>query len=278
MKQILFAILLLVMCGCVAETAFAENSIPAGFSPSSLWLSKASVTAGDTVHILTTVYNSTSKKVAGDVIFLVDDVDVGTAHFELPAGVAEVVSVEWRAKTGNHVFRARIENGTDANLKQTVSLSSTETGGITFTVVAAPPPPVAIQAFNSATKAITDAASSSAPVISSVLGAVFNETENLRKGAVASLENALENEETPSQEAEQKNLVLGAETYRAPNNANTLTASISTAPTSSGFMRVLQTILLFLVSYQWVFYPLLILLLLAILYVIGKGLSRKKHT
>ncbi len=255
--------------------AIADTNISGGFPESPLWLSKSSLIDGDAVQISTPVYNAGTAKISGDAVFTVDESEIGTAHFELVAGESKIVSAAWKATEGTHTLKARMENASDVNLKQAVSLDGNVTGEISVEVAPAPPQPAIVQAISTATGAISNATAAALPVVASVGGIVFKETEQIRKSAVTSLENSLagtENSPATDNNTESQGTVLSATTYRAPS----MTASAASAPASSGLMRVLQTILLFLVSYVWIFYPLLILLMLAILYLLGKGLSRTK--
>ncbi len=249
--------------------ALADASAVAGISPGSLWLSKASVTEGNSVKIMMPVYDSDAVTVAGDAVFSVDGADVGTAHFQLNSGEAEIVSTQWKAVVGQHAISARIENTTNADAKQAVMLTGVSAGPISVDVAAAPPPPTAI-------KLIEDAASVATPAVLAASQALVNEAENLRQSAVAALSNAVANGDGQGSGEKATGLVLGAETYKTPSNV--LPAAAAASKGASGWMLILDKILLFIVSSAWIFYPLGLILMLLILFFVLKRVAGRRPT
>lgn len=253
----------------VAETASA--GIPAG----NIWLSKNAIIEKESVRIFLPVYNAGATKISGDAVFSVDTIQVGTAHFELDAGNSTIVSSTWTTTKGAHSITAELKGTVDAKTGTEVSVSA-NTQTLAVDIAERPPAPALVQALGTVANVAQNTVSVALPVVTSIANTVFKETEQLRENAIVALENSLNGTNSSPDIAPSQGLVLGAETFRAPTTDAGLMATAVTAPASEGIMRILQTILLFLVSYQWVFYPLLILILLAILYVIGKGLSRKR--
>ncbi|TAK59027.1 hypothetical protein EPO14_01765 [Patescibacteria group bacterium] len=253
----------------VAETASA--GIPAG----NIWLSKNAVIEKESVRIFLPVYNASATKISGDAIFSVDTIQVGTAHFELDAGNSTIVSSTWTTTKGAHSITARLEGTVDAKTGTEISVSA-NTQTLAVDIAERPPAPALVQALGIVASVAQNTVSVALPVVASVANTVFKETEQLRESAVVALENSLNGTTASSDATPSQGLVLGAETFRAPANNDGLMATAITAPTSEGVMRILQTILLFLVSYQWIFYPLLLLILLGLLFLIGKGMSRKQ--
>ncbi len=270
MRRILFTffVALLVFGFSSPIGARADNGVAAGLAPGSIWLSKTSLTEGDTVTIFTPVYNSSAEKITGDAVFTSDDTTIATTHFSLGAGEAQILSAKWTAVVGAHVLKAHIENSADPDLKQAVSVSGNATEGISVSVAAAPPPPLAVQILKGSVNAVSNVATEATPIVTAAAGTLFNQTEQLRKAAVASLQAALGPSDTKPQGS-----VLGAETYRAPPSG--LLASAASAPASTGIMRIIQQVLLFIVSYTWIFYPLLLISILGVLYLGGKHLARR---
>ena len=255
----------------VAETASA--GIPAG----NIWLSKNSPIEKESVRIFLPVYNAGATKISGDVIFSVDETKVGTTHFELDAGNSTVVSSPWTTTKGAHSITAHLEGTVDAKTGTEISVSA-NTQTLAVDIAERPPAPALVQALTTVASVAQNTVSVALPVVASVANTVFKETEQLRESAVVALENSLNGTNSSSDATPSQGLVLGAETFRAPTSETGLMATAVTAPASEGVMRILQTILLFLVSYQWIFYPLLLLILLGLLFLIGKSMSRKKAT
>lgn len=263
------SLFLLLIVGLPFPT-HADTGTLGGFPTALVWVSKASPVEGDTVQISTPVYNASSIKIAGDAVFTVDGKTLGKTHFELASGESKIASTAWTTTVGTHTLQALTENTSNTDSKETVSLSRNTTDTITIVVTPAPPKPIAVQILNDATSALSNITSATLPIVGSVAGTVFNQTEALRQSAATALQNSLA--DTPAQNKTQGS-VLGAETYRAPQGG--LVASVASAPSAHGAMRALKQTLLFLVSYEWIFYPLLIILLLGTLYLLGKGMSQK---
>ena len=282
MGRFLFSVSVVMLIGLlsiplqvVAETASA--GIPAG----NIWLSKNSPIEKESVRIFLPIYNASAVKISGDAIFSVDEVKVGTTHFELDAGNSTVVSSPWTTTRGAHSITARLEGTVDAKTGTEISVSA-NTQTLAVDIAERPPAPALVQALTTAADIAQNTVSVALPVVTSVANTVFKETEQLRKSAVVALENSLNGTNASSDTTQSQGLVLGAETFRAPLTSDGLMATAVTAPASEGVMRILQTILLFLVSYQWIFYPLLLLILLGLLFLIGKSMagskSRKNRT
>lgn len=270
------AMLMLIPMGACAESLSA--GIPAG----NIWLSKNTPTEGDPVRISLPVYNAGTTKISGDAIFSVDGTQVGTAHFELDVGNSTIVSSPWTATKGAHNVTARLEGAIDSKTGTGIAVSA-NTQSLPITVSERPPAPAVIQAVNTVAAVAQNTASAALPIVGSVAGAVFDKTEELRKAAAASLEMSLTESEnnTPAsltETTETKGQVLSAEIHRTPigGDGKNLAAAAITAPSSHGAMRIFEQTLLFIVSYTWVFYPLLLLILLGLLYLIAKNATRKK--
>ncbi|MES2014508.1 MAG: hypothetical protein V4437_01695 [Patescibacteria group bacterium] len=251
--------------------AHADTALSGGFPSGALWFSKTPLVEKTPVKIFTPVYNSSTEKVIADAVFTLDGTPLGTAHFEIAGGESQIVSILWTPVIGTHKVAAHIENAHGTDGTKPISLSEINTTLIDIDVAPAPPQSALIQALGGATTLVGAITSVALPVVESAAGTVFKETESLRQGVVESLQNSLgvQNDIAPSE-----GKVLGAETYRAPKSA--LTAAASTGATSSGVMRMLQQVLLFIVSYTWIFYPLLLIVLLLLLFLIGKAAGKNR--
>ena len=246
----------------------AEGGVTGGFPSGSIWLSKTTLTDGDSVQIFAAVYDAGTAKINGDTVFLVDGTAIGSVHFELNAGEAKIASLSWNAKQGTHKIEAQIQNAADTDAKSALSLSKDKTESITITVAMPPPQPAVVKILSAASTAVTSAVGAALPAVTAAAGAVFSQTENLRTKAQTALENSLG--QTPSAGTNSSGgQVLGAQ---IENNPALAAASVS------GFspFRMFKQFLLFIVSYTWLFYPVLLLILLASFYILGKALSRRK--
>lgn len=192
--QLLFLIFLIL-----PTLSFAETGLSAGFAPSSVWISRSSVTAGDSVNIFTVIYNSSEEGVSGDLIFLVDEKSIGVKHFTLTSGETQAQSLPWITSSGQHTISAKIENSLSTKTNTNQNLASKATGSITVTVKPAPPPPPptppsqTTQVLNTVVSGVQTGIASSVPVVSSVFQSIYNTTESLRTQAEKALAKQVEN-------------------------------------------------------------------------------------
>lgn len=261
----------LVFCTVVSvpHLTYAE-SITAGLPQSSVWLGTANPIGGTTVTLFTAVYNTSDQKIQGDVVFTADGTPIGTTPFELKAGESKLVSVKWIARPGSRVLSATIKNIAQGDTRQPLTVLDTTTKGITVAIAEPPPKPVLIAALNDAVQVVTEAATVATPVVVSTAHNVFETTETLRTNIIETLEKDLAKTDT---DKKSEGVVLGAETYRDDSETNI--ASAISAPASIDFLRILKQGLLFIVSFRWLFYPLLILILISGLFITGKALNRR---
>lgn len=261
----------LILCTAVSAPILVQaESITAGLPQSSVWFGTTNPIGGATVTLFTPVYNTSDQKIQGDVVFTLDDTPIGTAPFELKAGESKLVSLKWVAHSGSHTLSATIKNVVQGDTKQPLTALDTTTEGVTVAIAEPPPKPVLIAALNDAVQVVTEVAAVATPIVVSTAQNVFETTETLRTDIVENLQKDLAETEA---DKKSEGVVLGAETYRDDSEANT--ASAISAPASIDFLRILKQGLLFIVSYVWLFYPLLILILLGGLFIIGKALNRR---
>lgn len=153
-----------------------KANIPAGFVPTSVWLSRTELVSGADVRLYTVVYNSSQNALEGSVSFLIDGAEVGTAPFSLPTGDSKILSTAWTPSEGIHSVSAKISSSLDSKTKETRTLSSSTSASLSVTVAPPPPKPVALQTVDTA----SDMVASSTPVIASAVAQVTSATEALR--------------------------------------------------------------------------------------------------
>lgn len=253
--------------------AVADSSVPGGFPSGSIWLSKTILTQGDSVEIYTPVYDGTGDLISGNVVFLVDNTSIGSVQFNLADGDSQIANLSWSAIQGTHAITATIQNAIDNSTKEPIALSGEQTQEIDVSVAPAPPQPAIVQALNTVGGVAQNTIIESEPIVIQAANAVHDETETLRTAAQSALENSLSGGSGAEVTATSTGKVLGAHTYRAPGTL----AAVASAPSSFSALRILEEIALFIVSYQWVFYPLLILLVLLIIYLFAKWVSRPRQ-
>lgn len=261
----IYASLFLIVGVFFVPSFVVASQISGGFPSGSVWVSKTAVVAGESVRIFVPVYDASDGKITGDVVFLVDETTIGNSRFTLNAGETKIISFPWNTTEGTHNISAEIHNAIDSDSSAALSLSGDKTASISLTVAAAPPKPVVVQVLNAAAGVAQNAISASLPIVSAVGSTLYTETENLRTAAQTALQNSLK-QNTPA--ATHTGEVLGEETYRP-------VAAAVTAPSSFSIVRALATGALFVVSYQWIFYPILLLALLLVLYLIAKRITSR---
>jgi hypothetical protein len=240
--------------------AAAASTTSAGFAPS-LWLSKAALTEGDAVKVSTTVYNATSEAIDENVSFLVDDAVIGAKPVSLAAGASAIVSIDWKAAPGTHSLSARITDATGKTTGGPVAVADA-TAAVEVAVASAPPPPAALAAAGAAANALGDALSDAAPTVLVAAKAVADATESVR---AAGEEYFAAKAGISDGGATTAGAVLGAETQRAETGSPAASAG-SGQSTYRALYRVFASPALF--------YPVLLVLLLALLWFVVRRLSR----
>jgi hypothetical protein len=245
------------------------DTVSGGFPSNSLWLSKTHLIDGDSVEIFAPIYNSGSEKIEGNVVISVDSAAIGSVHFELGAGESKIASLAWNAKEGAHTISASIADAALSASKEGLSLSREKTESVSVTVAAAPPPPPTLQALKTAGNVLGSAVAAITPLVSSVAGSVINTTETLRTDAKSALEKSIA-ADAPSP-ANSSGEVLGAETQK-----NLASVAAATAHSNFSPVKILKQIALMIVSYAWIFYPLLLIIILFCFYILSKRIARPK--
>lgn len=256
----------------IPALSLAAQTIPAGFPAQSIWVSKANVTAGESVEIFTVVYNSSETSIRGAVTFSVDGATVGTQQFTLDSGKTAIKSTSWKATAGTHKFRASIEDVLNANGTD-VSLSGDKTEALDIAVAEPPAPSAVEQSINIISTAAKEAASTSLPLIVSAGQTIFNATENFRKAGLKFAEQV-----KSANDIEQPSTNNGktANSTAKTQNANASSTS-QNAFSLSELSKLASAGMLFVFGSRIVFYPLLCLLALGVLYLLGRMVNRPRY-
>jgi hypothetical protein len=235
----------------------------AGFAKQSIFLSKSSVTEGDTVRIHATVSNDGTAPFTGSVVVKDGSSKLGSAAVTLAAGAAQAISVSWTPTAGTHTIVAALE-GSDGSVVEQESAD--------FTIAARPKPVVVAPVFPVATDSGQSAAvESSAQLQKDIAGIspqagqlsqpLFSVIDSLRGNMSKLIDSQLGIAKNNLANSSQAGLVEG-------------TSSTLGVPSTSGsfwfipwtiYLYVL-TILQFLISSAGIFYPLLAVIFFYLLY------------
>ena len=258
-----FCIVLFPSITLAQDASSTPNTLPAGFATAPLWISSASSTSGDALNIFTVVNNTSATIINGSVSFLVDGTSVGSSKLSLSAGAANVFSVPWTAVAGTHSVTATLNNTVDAN-GQSLLLSNTIAGPLSITVSEAPPQPLAVQYLNTAVNVGGSALSGTLAAIDSARqgGANYFATQ-LGLGTTSA--------PPASSNAASQSQVLGAATENLANAG--VAAATASTPNASLFNRLAY----FCFANPIIFYPLLIIIVLLVLWLVSRIFSRKSR-
>jgi len=220
-------------------------ALGAGFAKGSLFLSKASVTEGETVLIHAIISNDTATPFEGKLVFLDNKESIGSVPVSLDGQEAQAVSVSWKPSAGSHPVVAELQKDGEAVEK----LSAT------FSVAKKPEPkPIApgqTAAAVESSAGIQDTIENVSPAVAGVTAPFFRLVDGGRSKAAEILDTQIET--TKERLGPSAGTVLGAEeTKNAASNP------------MGAFWYVLQTLYLyiltivrFLVGNAGVFYPVL---------------------
>ena len=259
---------ILLMGFCTLPFAVQAAEINAGFPTQSIWVSEANATAGEEIEIFTVVYNGTDATLKGAVAFMVDGERVSTEDFELAAGASNIVSTEWKATSGEHFVAAAIERASSSNLNDSITLSQKETASIAIFIAEPPPPPPLANAAAAASEVIADAARVATPLLTEAANTAYAFTESLRLDAIARLEKIVEGATQGSITPE----VAGSSTSNSSGFTNAETKKPSGV---SQVGQVAAAAALSALESRALFYPLLILFLFGLLYLLFRWATKR---
>ena len=248
-------------------------SLAAGFANGSLFLSKGSVTEGDTVLIHVVVSNEDPAKFTGTVVLDDAGSSIGTVPVTLAAGEAQTVSISWAPTAGSHTVSAKL-TASDGTVVQQESQ--------TFSI-AAKPQPASVFANSNQGAAVVD---SSAPIqqsianvspqVASAAQPLFTVIDGARSSAADVLDTQLANTKTNLTNTQKPGFVLGTSTSALSDPTITNPWGTFWFVLYTAYFYVL-TILRWLVGNAGVFYPVLAILFLYILWRIFRRIRRPSY-
>jgi hypothetical protein len=176
LRTALLSFLVVVFLFAPVANAQEDVALPAGFAPSTVWLSRNPPVAGEALRIYTVVYNGSDRPLEGSVSFLVDEVEVGTASFSLFSGDSKVLSTQWTPDEGTHSVSGTITSLIDSKTKDARSVSTKASTVLSVQVASQLPQPAAPEALTAADSIIA----STSPRIIAAFAEVASATESLR--------------------------------------------------------------------------------------------------
>lgn len=257
-KFVLFALLL---ASGLPAVALAE----AGFAKQSIFLSKSSVTEGETVLIHAVVSNDAIDAFAGELV-LADKEKIGTVPVSLSAGEAQAVSVSWKPLKGSHTVTAELK----AKDGKTVEKESATFYIKPKPVASAANAALANQANQNAavgsSQSIQEGIADFSPKAAETAEPAFRMIDSARERAADFLDRQIA--KAKSEVEKRPGLVEGIQTENLPNSFDWLWTIIYTV------WLYICTILRFIVGYAGVFYPVFAIAFLYLLWKIFRSFRR----
>lgn len=242
---------------------YPQAALGAGFAQQSIFLSKSSVTEGDTVLIHTVVQNDLAAKFPGNLVIKDGDAKVGSVPVALDAGEAQAVSVSWKPAAGSHKIVAELQDAGG-----TVVESESQT----FDVAAKPKPKAEIAASSSVAAAVESSADIQSkidglsPAAGDALAPVFKLVDGSRTAIADVLDSQIA--KTKPKLAPTPGIVAGAETIKAPSQGSWFSSIFDTV------YYYILTVLRYIIGSAGVFYPLLAFVFLYTLWRMFKRFRR----
>lgn len=232
----------------------------AGFAKQSLFLSKPSVTEGDTVLIHAVVDNNTQTKFSGTLFLTEGGASIGSVPVSLGAEESAVASVSWKPMAGSHSVTAELKTTTETVEKQSATFVVAEKPKpVTATSTSAPQSAAAVES----SAAIQQQIHNLSPQAGSAVAPIFVLIDGGRSAAADVLDNQIARTKTTlGAGAGTPGQVLGAEDVKNAGK-NPMGA----------FWYILQTLYLYLLTIVrfvignvGIFYPLLAIIILFVLW------------
>lgn len=230
--------------------SFAETG-RAGFPAASIWLSTTAPLSGQSVTVYAVVYNSTANKLDSTLTFNVDSKALSTMAVSLASGASQIYSTQWVAAEGTHAFSATLSGATVSDVVK-------ETGSVSITVAPPPPPSATQQAVAQTTNIVNTLASTSIPVVSKITQALYNTAESLRQKGL----------DTVSAASGEHGAVLGTSTQRS--------FPVLGEQKKTGFIASVYAILIMIFASRIYFYPILLILILIVLWLLMRWVNRPR--
>ncbi len=244
--------------------AWAENSLPAGFAPGPVWVSKHAPVSGEKVFLYAAIYNASETPIEGSITFSVDGTSVGSVPFALDDGETSIKSVPWTATEGSHTVDAVVGTAIDTQSKQLTNVSNQTTGNVTISVASPAPQSVAVEHIDNASAAVSTALASSSPIVASIANTIVSATESIRTAGETLLTEASASAVPPTK----KGRMLSAEIENADSDA---------APAENGIKATVARTLLPIFTYPALFYPLFFLILLILFWILAQRVRNPKR-
>ncbi len=159
----------------------------AGFETQSIFLSRASVTEGETVLVYASVSNVSTGAFQGSLVFKDASKSIGNLPVSLSPGEARLVSLSWEPKAGAHTIVAELD---DASGKSVATESQTFTVTAKPVVVAQSAANLAAAVESSA--GLEQAISQISPQTGNVIGPILSSLDGLRSTAADILDSQIE--------------------------------------------------------------------------------------
>ena len=245
----------LIAVGFLLLPSFA---LGAGFARESIFLSKESVTEGDTVLVHTVVQNDLTAKFPGQLVITDGDAKVGSVPVDLEPGEAQAVSVSWKPAAGSHKLVAELQDKAG-----TVVESETET----FVIKAKPKPAPKSSASSSQSAAAVESSDGIqeqidglSPAVGGAVAPFFRLVDGSRETIADVLDSQLASVGPKVTALPIPGVVAGAQTIKAPDEQNWFWSIIYTV-----YFYIL-TVLRYIVGSAGIFYPLLAVVFFFILW------------
>lgn len=270
-----FLLLPTVFFGAYPEVARGAGlPAQAGFAKQSLFLSKSSVTEGDTVLIHAIVSNDTTAKFTGMLVFKDSDITIGSVPVSIIAGEVDTLSVSWKPVAGSHNVRANLEDTNGTVVEQESA---------TFTIAPPPSPKdTGGQANSNASSTIGSSAeiqqtiAQFSPAVAQVVQPIFAAIDSGRMWTANVLDQGI-NYEKQRLAQKTNGQVLGTQAQKTATTTSTVQDWTNTLWTIINTIALyILSVLRWLVGNAGVFYPALALLFFYFLWRLYKRTRRPR--
>ena len=251
---------------------FPTLALGAGFAKSSLFLSKSSVTEGESVLIYAPIENSGTAAFSGSLVFSEEGSAIGSIAITLKAGEARVVSVSWTPEeSGSHKVSAELKKGEAVVEKQTATFSVEKKPAPTATEEDETNAQVAAPVQSS--EVVKDWLGNISPVVEGTLAPVINFIDPVRQASSNFIDGQL-----TATKPKLPGKILGIETEgTSPKALSAGTFWEAVLGVLWTIYYYILTILNFLFVNAAIFYPVLALLFLFALWKLYQRLSGRSY-
>ena len=272
--------------GAVAALA-PLSALAVGFAPQqSLFLSKNSVTEGDTVVIHTTVNNDGSEAFVGSMKFKDEAGSIGDTAVSLRAGEAGTVSISWQPSAGTHQVTAELDS-------KTGTVVGTETESFTIDAKPQPIEPATKNTTASiansipltpvdSSKSIQQSIAGISPAAEKLSAPVFGVIDSGRNIAAGALDGGITWSKKQLVQTESAGKKPTAKT--ALSTSTNAAAGIDQASILKTLWTIVATVALFvlsafryLIGNAGMFYPFLLILFFFFLWRLFRGMRRSRY-